>query len=146
MPLTAQILERLRTGSLPSSQELVVRLDPPQLGTVRLTLQADGRQISAVMEVDNPETAAQIRKEAPFLINHLSNSGLQVQRMDVVLIQGGLGHFSAFGQAFAGSGDGRQEFSSYGSAAEAETSPSDGPAEQGAFRRQEAGGLVNVWV
>jgi flagellar hook-length control protein FliK len=69
-----------------------VRLDPPELGSVRLTLESQGNQVRAVVETDNPRTLADLRTEAPALIQRLADSGIQVQSMDMVLTQQGSYH------------------------------------------------------
>lgn len=83
--VTNQIAEAVRSGAVRTGQKLVIRLHPPELGQVRLALQAEGKDVRAVLEVDSPRTLVQIQRETPALIQRLSEGGVQLRRLDVNL-------------------------------------------------------------
>jgi flagellar hook-length control protein FliK len=84
-PVADQIVQSLRGASLRVDHQLVVRLSPPDLGDVRVTLRTSGDQVRGVVEVSNPETFKRLEREAPALVSRLQDSGIQVQRLDVTL-------------------------------------------------------------
>ncbi|MFA6132761.1 MAG: flagellar hook-length control protein FliK [Phycisphaerae bacterium] len=145
-PLSTQIAERFQAASGRLGQQIVVRLDPPELGAVHLTMRTENNEIRGVMVVENAATADQIRRETPLLLSHLANNGLDVRRMDVVLAgadtgsAGGFEHSSGrqFQWAQDLGGGGTSDGQSAVTLQEEET-PVRG-AESG------AGGSVNVWV
>jgi flagellar hook-length control protein FliK len=62
----------------------MVRLDPPELGGLRITLRASGDRLRGVVEVDNPDTLRRVEREAGVLVQRLQEAGVQVRRLDVV--------------------------------------------------------------
>jgi hypothetical protein len=84
-PVADQIVQSIRGTSLRVDRQLVVRLSPPELGKVRVTLRTSGNQIHGVLEAENPETFKRLEREAVGLVARLQDAGLQVQRLDVTL-------------------------------------------------------------
>ncbi len=86
-PLADQIADSVTLAAGRTGQTIVVRLNPPELGRVRLSLQADGNEIRATLEVENTHTLGALQRETPALIQRLSDSGIQLRRMDLNLTQ-----------------------------------------------------------
>lgn len=74
-----------------AGEEIVVRLDPPQLGRLRLSLQAEGQELRGVLEVDNPRTLVELQRKAPGLVDRLAEAGVELRRLDVQLSDQGRG-------------------------------------------------------
>jgi flagellar hook-length control protein FliK len=81
----AQIIESLSLQRLASGDRMVVQLTPPELGTVRLTLEGSGRDIRGVVEADNARTLAELQQASPPMIERLAEAGVQVRRLEFVL-------------------------------------------------------------
>jgi Flagellar hook-length control protein FliK len=75
IPLTdlPQAIVKIVQSEPANSVEL--RLDPVELGSVRLTLQGTERDISVVIAVERPDTMELLRKHADQLLNDLRQSG-----------------------------------------------------------------------
>lgn len=87
MPVTDQIAQSVRSSGVGLDRQVIIRLSPPDLGQVRVTLRASGNRVRGVLEVDNPETLRRLEREAGVLTQRLQEAGLQVKRMDVVLVR-----------------------------------------------------------
>ena len=83
-PLSAQLADAFGLPVRASAQQISIRLDPPELGTVRLKLRSIGGQVSGVLRVDNPSTLEEIRRALPGMIERLADSGVQVRSLEVV--------------------------------------------------------------
>jgi flagellar hook-length control protein FliK len=73
------------TGQAGLGRQVVVQLDPPELGSVRVTFQEDGQGLRGVLEVQHADTANQLQRETTELMNRLAAEGIQVRRLDVVV-------------------------------------------------------------
>ena len=87
MPVTDQIAQSVRSSGVGLDRQVIIRLSPPDLGQVRVTLRASGNRVRGVLEVDNPETLRRMEREAGVLTQRLQEAGLQVKRMDVVMVR-----------------------------------------------------------
>jgi flagellar hook-length control protein FliK len=85
--VTDQIAESIRSSSVKVDRQIVIQLSPPELGKVRVTLRSSGNRLRGVMEVDNPDTLRRLEREATVLTQRLQESGVQVRRMDVVMVR-----------------------------------------------------------
>lgn len=85
VPVADQIVRSIRAADARIGQQITVQLTPPELGKVRITLRSSGQQIRGVMEADNPDTLRRLEREAAGLTQRLSDAGLEVRRLDVVL-------------------------------------------------------------
>jgi len=107
MPAADQIVETIRLRDVRAGEQIVVRLNPPQLGRVRLTLQADGQELRGLLEVDNPRTLMELQREAPALADRLAEGGVELRRLDVQLSdQGRSDSPNSAPQQGAGGGEG----------------------------------------
>ncbi|MHC4715786.1 MAG: flagellar hook-length control protein FliK [Planctomycetota bacterium] len=83
--MVAQVAEQVRVNADRLNRQIEIRLRPPELGTVTLTLQAEGKDIRGVMKVANADTAVQLQIEAPNLFRRLADEGIQMRRLDISL-------------------------------------------------------------
>ncbi|MFP3937110.1 MAG: flagellar hook-length control protein FliK, partial [Phycisphaerae bacterium] len=83
------VAENVNAGQIRSGRQLTVRLNPPELGSVRITFEANGEQLRGVLEVSNPRTLGELQREMPALMSRLSESGVQLRRMDLDLADNG---------------------------------------------------------
>ena len=80
-----QLGSALRAGLDRSDKQLVVRLHPPELGSVLVRFEEQGQQIKAVLEVSRSETGREIEQALPQVIRNLQDAGLHIRRFDVVV-------------------------------------------------------------
>jgi flagellar hook-length control protein FliK len=85
-----QIAAHLRATMGRDGQQVVIQLNPPELGRVKLTLLAEGKDLRGELKVSKPETLDQLRLEAPNLFRQLADSGVHVRRLDMSLDDQGL--------------------------------------------------------
>lgn len=91
VPVVGQLTQALRAQGPQVGQQILVRLDPPELGQVRMILHEDGSALRGVVEVSNPRTCAELQQEMPALAQRLAESGIDVRRIEVVLSDQGRG-------------------------------------------------------
>ncbi|MCL2700324.1 MAG: flagellar hook-length control protein FliK [Phycisphaerae bacterium] len=78
-----------KAASGSASRVLVIRLDPPHLGEVRLTMWSSGSAVEGRLEVAQSHTAAALRGEASALVARLAEAGIAVRQMEVVMRESG---------------------------------------------------------
>jgi flagellar hook-length control protein FliK len=83
--VTGQIQDSIQSSIQLGRQQIVIRLDPPELGKVVIKFIEQGDQITGVLHVDKPETRDQIQQALPEIIQNLTESGVQVKKIEVVL-------------------------------------------------------------
>jgi hypothetical protein len=85
--ISRQILESI--NSFPSqpagNQQITIRLNPPELGRVFIRFEEQENQITGLLEVSKTETRYEIERTLPQIIQNLSDSGIQVKRLEVML-------------------------------------------------------------
>ena len=83
--LGRQIQESVSNSYRPGTQQLIIRLNPADLGqvTIRFTEQRDG--ISGVLHVDKSQTQHEIQRALPGIVQNLQNSDIQIKKLEVVL-------------------------------------------------------------
>ncbi|MCY2931651.1 MAG: flagellar hook-length control protein FliK, partial [Planctomycetota bacterium] len=86
-----QVVSVVLSNRSDHSQQVTIRLDPPELGTIHLSLQTDKDMVRGVVRVDNPETFKQLQRETPQLIERLVEGGIQVKHIDVQMNTNGGG-------------------------------------------------------
>jgi flagellar hook-length control protein FliK len=77
-----------------SSTEFYVRLEPPELGTVHVHLQASDGNVSARLVVSNEAARAALESQLPDLRSRLGSAGVNVGGLDVSNGQAGSGQSS----------------------------------------------------
>jgi len=80
-----QVAESVRASGAPAGRQIVVQLQPPGLGRVRIVFRTEGDAVRGVVRVDNPETLSRLEREAAPLVQRLQASGIEVRRLDVML-------------------------------------------------------------
>ncbi|MCE5326337.1 MAG: flagellar hook-length control protein FliK [Planctomycetaceae bacterium] len=135
-----------------SSQRVSVALDPPELGSIHLSLHARGSEIRGVVEVNNPATLDQLRQETPSLIDRLASTGLNVRQIELRL-SGDAGSGSSAWQFSGGHNGWQQSASQQGGWASAqggpvgvEQAPEPEVSAAAAARISVSDGSVNLWI
>jgi len=146
-----QIARVLRAGAASRNQQVVIRLDPPELGMVRVTLHADGKEVNSSVEVEHPRTLIELQREAPALLRNLAEAGIHIRSMNMSLSEnnsGGSSGESQFGdQAGAWQGQPDQQGRDY-SRGEPQLSdyvslPAEPAVQQTSWVREDS---INVWI
>jgi len=147
-----QVVARIRLAGSRSGDQVVVNLEPPELGRVRLTLAADGQQVRGVVEVDNPQTLVELQREAEAITQRLADEGVELRQLDFQLSDQGRGGSSgaAFDQA-AGGGPQPEEHGASQRDSDDRGSETGGPVMAADADGEQAGGHVadgsiNVWM
>jgi len=78
-----QILGSLQASLVRGEKALLVRLDPPELGSVVVRFREQGDQVSGVIEVSNDDTRRDVEQALPQVLRSLQEAGLQVRRLEV---------------------------------------------------------------
>jgi flagellar hook-length control protein FliK len=77
-------------GSISSSlrqgdQQITIHLNPPELGRVFIKFQEQQGQITGLLQVDKMQTRHEIEQALPQIIQNLTDSGIQIKRLEVTL-------------------------------------------------------------
>ncbi len=80
-----QLAESIQSSLQQGNKQIIIHLNPPELGKVSMRFQQDSEQISGLLEVSKPATKYEIQQALPQIIRNLSDSGIQVKRLEVVL-------------------------------------------------------------
>ncbi|MCX5633826.1 MAG: flagellar hook-length control protein FliK [Phycisphaerae bacterium] len=83
--VSSQIQESIYSSFRSGSQQIVIRLNPPDLGKVAIKFTEQGNGITGLLQVDKPQTRNQIQQALPEIIQNLQNSGIQINKLEVVL-------------------------------------------------------------
>jgi len=83
--VSSQIQESIHTSFHSGSRQIVVRLNPPELGKVAIKFVEQGDDITGLLQVDKPQTRDQLQQLLPEVIQNLQDSGIQIKRLEVVL-------------------------------------------------------------
>ena len=86
-----QILESIHSSMAQRGvdKQITVNLNPPELGHVSIKFQEHGAQLTGLLEVNKTQTKAEIEQALPQIIRNLSDSGINIKRLEVVLTTGG---------------------------------------------------------
>jgi hypothetical protein len=80
-----QILDSMRASLDRGDNELVVRLHPPELGTVLVRFRENGEQISGLLEVSRDDTRHEIEQVLPPVLRGLQEAGIRMEKLEVML-------------------------------------------------------------
>ena len=156
--VVGQLTETLRNQEAQAGQEIVVRLHPPELGSVRMTLHTEGDHVRGVVVVDSARTYAELHQEMPGLVQRLADSGVDLRRLDIVLNERADRSDDGGSSAMAGGEQGRQgqgtdeQHGEAGPEAGSATQVADDPQQEplAAVPTDGAGpvgaGSINVWI
>ncbi len=109
--VTDQVTEAFRASAAGQGRQIVIRLNPPELGKVRVILNARGREVHGVVAVDNSRTLLELQREAPMLLERLSDAGIQLRRMEMTLTDHQDGGETASGSHLSSDGGPGQDWS-----------------------------------
>ncbi len=79
-----QILDSVQASAARGDRQVLVRLNPPELGTVLVRFQEHGELLSGTLEVSSREARREIEQALPQVVRSLQEAGVQVRRLDVV--------------------------------------------------------------
>ncbi len=80
-----QITESVRTSLSTGARQIVIQLNPPELGKVAITFREDADGITGLLQVDEPQTRHQLQQALPEIIQNLQDSGVQIKKLEVEL-------------------------------------------------------------
>jgi flagellar hook-length control protein FliK len=86
--VSEQIQESLRTSLARPDQQITIRLNPPELGTVLIKFREQDSQITGILEVNKSQTRAEIQQALPEIVRNLQELGVNIRRLEVVLTNG----------------------------------------------------------
>jgi flagellar hook-length control protein FliK len=92
--LAEQVAERVRTLDRPGRHELTVRLDPPDLGSLRIEARLDGNRLALRLVAEGERARDALEQALPRLRDSLSQHGIVATRLDVDLGNGAASHQS----------------------------------------------------
>lgn len=64
-------------------EEMVVRLDPPELGRVHIQIRIEHGELTGVIRTDNAQTHADLQRESASLLQRLNEAGVDVKTLDL---------------------------------------------------------------
>jgi hypothetical protein len=94
-PIVAHVQARPEAGET----ELRVRLDPPELGTVKVKIVSTGGDVRAELQVTSDAVRRVVESQLPELRQKLEDAGVRVQRMDVTADSAGTSNGTNAGTA-----------------------------------------------
>jgi len=80
-----QILESVQASLTQGDTQIVVRLRPPELGTVVVRFRAQDSHLEGILEVGRSETRHEIERALPDVIRGLQDAGIPIRRFDVTV-------------------------------------------------------------
>ena len=83
--VSEQVLDSMQTSFARGDRQLLIRLEPPELGSVFVRFREHGEQIHGILEVSKSEVRYDIERALPEVIRHLQESGIPVRRLDVTI-------------------------------------------------------------
>jgi flagellar hook-length control protein FliK len=83
--LMEQIFESIQSSMQQDSRQITIRLNPPELGKVFIKFQENNGHIVGILKVSEAQTRYDIEKVLPQLIQHLTDCGVVIKRLEVVL-------------------------------------------------------------
>jgi len=78
-----QILDSLQTFGMQGDRQVVIRLQPPELGIVVARFQEQGGHLDGTLEIEKSDTRRQIEQALPDVVRSLQDAGIPVRRFDV---------------------------------------------------------------
>lgn len=100
-----QIVREVQLNQSDGRRDIVVRLNPPELGTLRLQISQDMAGMTSHIQASTDQVKGLLQAHVPALVEALSNAGI---RVDAVSVSSGP-MFGAFAQDTTGNAYGRQD-------------------------------------
>lgn len=84
--ISRQITESIHNSSTQQTgdRQITVRLNPPELGSVVVKFSEQSGQLTGILEVSKSQTRIEIEHALPHIMRTLSDSGIQLKKIDVV--------------------------------------------------------------
>ena len=85
--ITEKILESIYSSSSQQAgtQQISIRLHPPELGKVFVKFEQQEGQITGLLEVSRAQTRYEVERALPHIIQNLADCGIQIKRLEVML-------------------------------------------------------------
>jgi len=83
--LGTQILDQVQASLVRGDKQLLIRLDPPELGSVTVRFQEQKGVIEGILEVSRDQTRWELEEALPQALRSLQEAGIQIRRLDVVV-------------------------------------------------------------
>ena len=83
--MSQQIMESIHGSLQQGERSITIRLHPPELGKVVVRLQEREDQIAGSLELSKAQTRYEIDQALPQIIQTLRDSGVRIERLDVLL-------------------------------------------------------------
>jgi flagellar hook-length control protein FliK len=77
-------------------QKITVNLNPPELGRISIKFEKNGDEVTGRLEIEKTQTKSQIDLNLSQIVQNLQDSGVQVKRLEVVLLEQPLGNQQEF--------------------------------------------------
>ncbi len=87
-----QIAQKARISLREGRSDIKLRLEPPELGHIKLKFSVTGNRLEASIEVENLNVMRAIEKDVPRLRESISSAGIDVGRLDVLCHEGNDGY------------------------------------------------------
>ncbi len=78
-----QILDSLKASMAQGDRQVLIRLQPPELGMVLVRLREQGERLDGILKVDRTDTRREIEQVLPEVVRSLQDAGIEVRRLDV---------------------------------------------------------------
>ena len=78
-----QILDSVRASMTPGDRQIVIRLQPPELGTIAVRLREQGDHLEGTIEVGKSDVRREIEQALPDVVRGLQEAGVPIRRFDV---------------------------------------------------------------
>ena len=80
-----QIRDSMHTSLARGERQLVIRLHPPELGSVLVRFQEQNEQIHGMLEVSHSEARHEVEQALPQVLRNLQDLGIQVRKLEVTV-------------------------------------------------------------
>jgi len=84
--LMSQITQSMQSAARDNQRELIVQLHPAELGRIAIRFRQDGDQLMGVIQVSQRQVRADIEQAIPQILQNLEQSGTQIRRIDVEIL------------------------------------------------------------
>jgi len=91
-PVKLTLPETITKSFFSQGQTIMIKIEPDHLGPARLNLTLRDQMLTARVTVDTPMAKLAVESSLNQLTDHLSRAGIQVDRIDVMLSDGGTRH------------------------------------------------------
>ena len=90
-PITAQIIEKFTLRGFGNQREIYIKLDPPSLGTIRMTVSTSGETVRATIIAENHVVKSVIENNLSQLKDSITHQGVKIDSFNV-LVGGNASH------------------------------------------------------